>query len=463
MSEKQQPIFSLCHTTIRLPDGWRSALQAWHDRADHPELVEHVFVTDEPVPAFREMVMEGKAVFHNTVLGVNYGPKSCVAGWNLAAKLSTGKFLINVADDLYPPEHWDTELLKVIPDLDKECVLEVNTGGNHGLLTFCMVTRAYYERYGYLLYPEYISVFSDNDFTDTARRNGVVVNARHLLFEHKHPLYDKSVKTDDAYLWQSRPEAWEKGKKLYTERSLRAGMKVRKKLAVCLPGEHYSSMWVVNWTQLMSQLMPVVDLVPIFGYSSNVYITRACMSDTVKCCKPAPDYVLWMDDDNILTWEHLVMLMDDLEKRPEVDSVSGWSWIQPDVIQTEAKISCGQFSDDRTHCIPLTYEELMEGKEDLKEIEYTGFPAVLMRYETITRAGQAPFAPIPNPKHPYGFSGEDTSFCMNAKDRGGCRFFVDRRVKVPHLKLRAAEPMGITLTNPVKYGEEVPLEMAVGQ
>ncbi|MDA4120392.1 MAG: hypothetical protein OK436_07370, partial [Thaumarchaeota archaeon] len=123
---KQQPIFSLCHTTIRLPDGWRSALQAWCDRADHPELVEHVFVTDEPVPAFREMVMEGKAVFHNTVLGVNYGPKSCVAGWNLAAKLSTGKFLINVADDLYPPEHWDTELLKVIPDLEKECVLEVN-------------------------------------------------------------------------------------------------------------------------------------------------------------------------------------------------------------------------------------------------------------------------------------------------------------------------------------------------
>lgn len=427
-----QPIFSLCHTTARLPDGWRAALQTWYVRCNYPNLVEHIFVTDEPV----EMV----PIFENTIVAVNEGPKTCVAGWNLAAKLSHGQFLINVADDWFPCEHWDTELLKVIPDMKGQYVVEVDTGGNPGLLTFCMVTRAYYERYGYLLYPEYIGVYSDNDFTDVARRNGVVIDARHLLFEHKHPLYGKG-KADEIHLRQGRPEAWDVGKRVYVERSQRAGAKVRKKIAVCLPGESYSSVWVVNWTQLMSQLLPLFDVVPIFGYSSNVYVTRQCMAHAILETKPSVDFALWIDDDNILSWPHLVTLLDDMVHYPEADVVAGWCWIQPDVIEAAEKVSAGRFSPDRGKCVALTHAEMQAHPSDLIEVEYTGFPAVLMRYEALAKAGTAAFAPVPNPAHPYGFSGEDTSFCINAREKGGSRIFIDRRVKVPHLKLRDAQPV----------------------
>ena len=133
------PTFSLCHTTARLPDGWRKAAQDWRDKCDNPGDVEHILVTDEP---FRPESLP----FADTKLVVNKGRRCAVDGWNTSAAHSTGKFLITVADDWFPCEHWDTELLKRIPDLDGEYVVEIDAGGDPGLLTFSLLTRPYYNR-----------------------------------------------------------------------------------------------------------------------------------------------------------------------------------------------------------------------------------------------------------------------------------------------------------------------------
>lgn len=439
MSEEKQIVFSLCHTTIRLPDGWRRAAQTWLDKADHPELVEHILVIDRKDDSHLHGLVDGK-VFPNTSVLVNDGVNSCVAGWNLGAKHSTGKFIINIADDWFPCDHWDTELLKVI-DFEREQVIEVNTGGNHGLLTFCMMTRQYYKRYGYLLYPEYLSVYSDNEFTDVARRNGVITSARHLLFPHEHPLYDHNVDSDEAYEWQSRPEAWEIGRALYQKRSREAGIeRTRPKLIVCLPGQAFSYVWVSNWTNLLANMMQRFELVPIFGYSSNVYVTRATLAQNASLSKPKPEYLLWVDDDNILTAEQFNMLFDDLRSNPDIDCVSGWSWIQNDVFTIEPRVSVGHFNEKGT-CVAMRHDALMSGTDDIKPIEWTGFPAVLMRYSCLEQAGgYSAFFPLAAPGHPYGYYGEDSSFSMNAL-RAGCHLYVDRRVRVPHLKLRDAEPI----------------------
>lgn len=455
MKEEMKPIFSLCHTTARLPKGWRAAAQAWKDNADHPELVEHIFVVDAPEPGSVSVLATLGADFPftgTTKFGINEERRCCVDGWNLAAKLSTGKFLINIADDFFPCPHWDTELIKVIEangGFDKEMALDVNTGGNHGLLTFCFITRPYYERFGYLLYPEYISVYSDNEFTDVAKRNGVVVDARHLLFKHIHPLYNPEKDTDEIYEWQSRPEAWEIGRKLYQERSKVAGLSVRRKLAMCLPGQTFSLVWVSNLLNLMNFLMPRFDIAPVLGYASNVYVSRECLVQSIEqTCRPFPDYVLWMDDDNILNHIQLAMLLDDLDNNPSIDMVAAWSWIQGDFATTEARVSCGYLNNDGV-CVALKHDDMMKGDRDLLPIEWTGFPAILMRYSALVKAGGgAAFRPYPTPKHPYGFYGEDSSFSKRAVE-AGVRMAVDRRVRVPHLKLRDAEPLTTTVQEEV--------------
>lgn len=205
-----QPIFSLVHTTARTPRGWRDAAKAWMQSADSTSKIEYVLSAD-----FGE-TLDG--IFCPVQTVWNRGPKTAVAGWNVAAEHATGRVLITVADDWFPCLHWDTELLKVIPDLDSECVVDVNTGGNPNLLTFCILTRPYFERIGSrLFHPEYIGMYADNEFTDVAKRDGVVVNARHLFFQHFHPCHG-TAKPDGIYARQNRPEAYQVGQAVYERR-----------------------------------------------------------------------------------------------------------------------------------------------------------------------------------------------------------------------------------------------------
>jgi hypothetical protein len=226
--------FSLCHTTARLPHGWTAAQQAWFDRCDQPLNVEYIVSVDKGRldallgAQFLDVLppsSDRPPFWGRFATTVNEGRKSAVDGWNAAAAASAGRFLITVSDDYRPCEHWDTEILKALPedhdeapDLDGEYVLDVdNQDNSFPLLPFSFLTRAYYARLGHLFYPEFIGMMADNDFTDVARRDGVVVDARHLKFTHLHP-HRGSAPDDDVYRWQQRPEAWEVGNRVYNRR-----------------------------------------------------------------------------------------------------------------------------------------------------------------------------------------------------------------------------------------------------
>lgn len=442
-------LISLCHTTARLPDGWREAAQAWFDNCDNPEIIEHIFTVDEDSI---QSLGDFKQIFPNTVLGINTGPKSCVAGWNAAYAQSHGKFIISLADDWFPCPHWDTELLKRIPDLNKPYVLDVDIAGNPELLAFVMATRSFLDQYnggaGWMFYPEYDGIYCDNDFTDSARMARSIIDARDLKFPHRQPAYMEGIKADAIHLKQNRREAYEIGIRVYKQRCKAKGLIVQPIIAVCLPGETFHSTWVAYWTSLLTYLGKHFTVSPLFTFSSNVHITRSCMARQILKSYPMPDYVLWIDDDNLLTVEHFDMLLKDLEATPEADMVAAWAWVRPDVYDgDDARTSVGLF-DENGVGLRLSLPELMAGPFDVQEIHYSGFPVVLMRGELLEKAGENPFAPIVNPAFEYGFESEDVSFCIHARDRGA-RLFVDRRVRVPHLKLHDAVPNALA-PDPVK-------------
>ena len=75
--------------------------------------------------------------------------------------------------------------------------------------------------------------------------------------------------------------------------------------------------------------------------------------------------------------------------------------------------------------------------QGLVKIDWTGFPLVLMRRESLCKLDN-PFAPILNPHNPYGFDSEDIAFSKRCRE-AGLKLACDPRVKVPHLKLRDAD------------------------
>ena len=212
------PMFSLCHATAR-PDQWKACYDAWWAACDNPDAVEYVLAIDE---RWGFSHINPPAVNERTRLLWCEGKRGSSTAWNTAAEASTGKILIMVADDFRPPEHWDTELLKTIPSPDAEFVVEVSSGklpDAARLMVLYILSRKRYESIGYVLNPEYISVYADNEYGDQARKEGVVIDARHLMFRHFHPYYGDSLFPRDAvYDAGNTAEAAAQGLAVYRRR-----------------------------------------------------------------------------------------------------------------------------------------------------------------------------------------------------------------------------------------------------
>lgn len=213
------PLWSLCHATARLPWGWKPAYEAWRANCADWAQVEYILgvdLTDEgkwyPIlPILAELSMK---------IAVNRGRQCAVDGWNATGKAATGKFLITVADDLYPPPNWDVELLKVLEAQgdwpNREIVLEVKSGTDPAdaewrrCLIHSFLTRPYYERLGNFFDPRFEGMYADDWFSEVARFHGVVVDARHLQFTHRHYI-GTCVPFDEIYQRQNSDERYARG------------------------------------------------------------------------------------------------------------------------------------------------------------------------------------------------------------------------------------------------------------
>jgi hypothetical protein len=216
------PKISVCHATAR-PNGWQESAAAWLKNAvgTWREDLEYVLSYDPRkfgAFLFPQSFLNGADVYQ-----IPDDARLCsVDNWNHAVSKSTGKVIILNADDFFPPENWDEELLKEIPDLDAEFVVHVATGNpdqawEDRLIPLGILSRTTLKRWGYALHPGYESMYSDVEMTERAYKEGIVIEARRLTFEHRHFTFGKAIK-DDVYAWQNRQQAYEEGLMLLDQR-----------------------------------------------------------------------------------------------------------------------------------------------------------------------------------------------------------------------------------------------------
>ena len=60
-------------------------------------------------------------------------------------------------------------------------------------------------------------MYADNDFTEHARHDGVVIDARHLVFEHRHPTVT-GAKMDIQYMHENQLHSYQVGEKILKRR-----------------------------------------------------------------------------------------------------------------------------------------------------------------------------------------------------------------------------------------------------
>ena len=494
-----RPTFSILHPSAR-PDKWREVYADWTGKAIDPSRVGYVLCADErwgfqrywSDPAGREIEAGdyGYDMEATDKLVWNEGRRCYVDSVNTAARAATGDILIVIADDQFACEGWDEKLLALLKEKrygdgrQFQFVISASTGTpnehERGIMVMPILSRARYEQQGSVVfYPEYESMFADNDFAEWAKQDWVIANARHLMFEHRHWMNGKREK-DAADEAQNRLDAWKLGE-LMLERRRAAGFgpwvprkesaeiqssqgpdttKINyneitpKRLAVtaagadetnvsaparsivlCLSGDHFQGAWLDGILALIFHLMQrgfnIVPLRSWITYTSNVYATREELRQAVNSLSPHPELILWLDDDNICSPAHFDRLLAGLDAHAETDGMAAWCWIHNEQ-KTTFQPSCGNFAPNGTHWQPFPQRFALE--KEPRVFEAGGFPCFLMRYSAIEKAGNQPFIRgILDERLAHGIGGEDLAF-FRAAQQGGAVFMVDPTVRVPHLK-----------------------------
>jgi hypothetical protein len=147
---------TLLHATRGTPERALTTRQIWLDRAIHPDRIEHIFGIqsddDQSACAFIDCQ-------HSVSVPPPEWASSSVANWNAAAALSTGEILIVVADDLTPPQGWDEQVEKLPPgNLEWACYVPDTVRGD-GLMCHPIISRALYNKRGYIFHPDFFGVF----------------------------------------------------------------------------------------------------------------------------------------------------------------------------------------------------------------------------------------------------------------------------------------------------------------
>lgn len=195
--------FSLVHPSRQRLFRADEAIREWRSQASGAHDIQHILSVDDSDPALRGY--RGLAAAHGVTLVV--GPnRTMVEAANRGAAAAAGDVLIVVSDDFGCPEAWDRELAHVIGGT-REAAVWVHDGLEARILTLPVLTRALYERLGYVCHPAYRSVFADDDLTETARRAGALIDARHLRFPHRHFIAGLSP-FDETYRRQNSDRAW---------------------------------------------------------------------------------------------------------------------------------------------------------------------------------------------------------------------------------------------------------------
>ena len=118
---------------------------------------------------------------------------------------STWDIVLLASDDMIPQIKGYDQLIRermkfYYPDTDG--VLFFNDGhrGNE-LNTLCILGSKYYQRFGYIYYPEYKSFWCDNEFTEVANKLGKQTYFEDVIIKHDNPVFfDDPTMIDSVYI-----------------------------------------------------------------------------------------------------------------------------------------------------------------------------------------------------------------------------------------------------------------------
>ncbi len=212
-----QLTISLIHPSRGRAKKAKETLDFWLEQASGRVHIEHVLSCDEDDEQLQEYVK-----LFSTVLGgcgIAHKNTCVVEATNHAAKIAGGDIIIYLSDDFKCPKNWDLSIIEQIQN-DKPQLLKVDDclqKFDVAVLTIPIMNRKLYETLGYFWFPEYKSMFVDEDLFWTVNNNGWLYLATDLKFPHEHHSIGKC---ENDITYKMSEANWNQGKELFAKRKM---------------------------------------------------------------------------------------------------------------------------------------------------------------------------------------------------------------------------------------------------
>jgi len=174
------------------PEKFFKVLDQYYDYIQDKENFMFLISLDSDDPNLQEYLpklMEGR--YKNLIFNIGLSQTKIEAINRDVELCQDWDIIVAIADDMIPQIQGFDNIIrswmkKAYPDLDG--VLFFNDGVSQ-LNTLPICGKKYYDRFGWIYYPGYISVFADNDFMERAKVLNKQTYIDMVIIRHDHPLW----------------------------------------------------------------------------------------------------------------------------------------------------------------------------------------------------------------------------------------------------------------------------------
>lgn len=207
------PLISLLHPSRSRAQKSFNTAKKWIEKAGCD--VELIVTLDNNDPSRFEYT---RLYQYENALVISSDNTCVVQATNRAAIEAKGDILLYLSDDFDCFDNWGIAVQKEFEGVTEPKLIKVDDmlqPFHVAVLTIPIMNRELYERLGYFWYPEYMSMFVDEDLYWVARKLGALKMCPHLKFHHQHVSIGKA-ENDDTYKRSSAN--WDQGKQLFSRR-----------------------------------------------------------------------------------------------------------------------------------------------------------------------------------------------------------------------------------------------------
>ena len=206
---------SIIHPSRNRPYMSFETAKKWIESAKKEVEIEYYLSIDTDEPQ-KELY---KQLFSNLPVKIaEFENQTAIQAINNSAKLTKNELIIVVSDDFDCFNHWDEWLLSYLKD-KKDFIVKTDDGIQPRLITLPILDRVYYERFGYVYYPEYQHMFCDTEMTEVGHILGKVIDLRNGNFKFQHKHYTAGLMQKDA-INEKNDATWNQGEMLFNNRKM---------------------------------------------------------------------------------------------------------------------------------------------------------------------------------------------------------------------------------------------------